>query len=231
MAMVAEPRVRPRQPLADAAIEPMRQRHLRGVLAIERRVYPQPWTAGLFADELRRRDTRRYLVALAPDPDARLLPNRLRRREVVGYAGLLVQAEQAHITTVAVHPRHHRRKIATRLLVALLTEARAMGATSATLEVRAANRGAQRLYSSFGFVPVGVRPGYYRETQEDAVIMWAHELQAPVFAERLAAQAARLGLPGGASGAPDLHVPWVQGRVGLHPGSPADAGAGHRDLV
>lgn len=192
-------------------IAPMRRRHLRAVLAIEEAVYPRPWSHALFSSEIARRDNRRYLVALAPREAGRVISN----RDVVGYAGLMTAVDEAHVTTVAAHPGHHRQKVATHLLVALLTEARAMGAEAATLEVRVANRGAQRLYAAFGFAPVGVRPGYYAETGEDAVIMWAHGLQSDEIAARLAAQRDRLAEPGGASGAPDLHVPWVRGRVGL----------------
>jgi len=212
-----------RPALADVVVVPMRRRHLRGVMAIEESVYPRSWSASLFASELEQPETRRYLVALSPAATGRGL--RRRRPVVVGYAGLLLQGDPAqregHVTTVAVHPAHHRRKVASRLLVALLGEAVELGVEAATLEVRAANRGAQRLYSGFGFVPVGVRPGYYAETGEDAVIMWAYELQSADFTARLARQAARLSQPGGASGAPDLHVPWVKGRVGLAAAQPS----------
>ncbi|CAN5366385.1 hypothetical protein BH23ACT7_BH23ACT7_11350 [soil metagenome] len=201
-----------RPALTDAVVVPMRRRHLRGVLAIEHVVYPRPWSPALFVTELGQRRDRRYVVALAAH-GAR--PPPWPRRLVVGYAGVLMQVGEAHVTTVAVHPRHHRRKVASRLLVAVLAEARALGAEAATLEVRVNNRGAQRLYGGFGFVPVGIRPGYYAETGEDALIMWAHGLQSEDFAARLRAQRARLEAPGGSSGAPDLHVPWVQGRVGL----------------
>jgi [ribosomal protein S18]-alanine N-acetyltransferase len=191
-----------RPALGDVEVTPMRRRHLRGVLAIERQVYPRPWSPGLFASELSQRDTRRYLVALSG-------------RRVVGYAGVMVAAGEAHVTTVAVHPQEHRRKVATRLMLALMEASRELGAEAATLEVRVGNKGAQRLYQGFGFAPVGIRPGYYAETGEDALIMWAHDLQGDAFGERLEFQRARLDAPGGASGAPDLPVPWVRGRVGL----------------
>ena len=198
--------------MSNVVVTAMRRRHLRGVLAIEHLVYPKPWTPALFVSEMAQPDTRRYLVAL---DSAR---SGLRRRGVVGYAGVMVVVGEAHITTVATHPHHHRRKIASRLLVRLLTEARDMGAQAATLEVRVNNRGAQRLYAAFGFAPVGVRPRYYGETGEDALIMWAYDLQSDGYAEILQQQAARVNRPGGDSGAADLHVPWVQQRVGL----PAD---------
>lgn len=205
--MVASP---PRPALSDVTVVPMRRRHVRGVLAVERLVYPRPWSPALFASELAQHDTRRYVVALTPHPERSLFG-----RKVVGYAGVMVAAGEAHVTTVAVHPEHHRQKIATRLLLTILEDARALGAEAATLEVRVANRGAQRLYRGFGFAPVGVRPGYYVETDEDALIMWAHDLQSASYGERLEAQRARLRDPGGASGAPDHPVPWVKGRVGL----------------
>ncbi|MBA2319064.1 MAG: ribosomal protein S18-alanine N-acetyltransferase [Euzebyales bacterium] len=195
------------RPAAPVTVTRMRGRHLDGVLAIERKVYPRPWSPSLLRSELRQRGTRRYLVAL----DGRL-PG---RRRVVGYAGLLVQVGEAHVTTVAVHPAEHRRKIASRLLVRLLSQAIAMAADSATLEVRTTNPGAVRLYERFGFVSAGVRPGYYAETGEDALVMWAHGLLGEDFAARLAGVEAELDLPGGSSGAADLAVPWVRGRVGL----------------
>lgn len=222
-----------RQALADVSVIAMRRRHLRSVLGIEHQVYPRPWSPALFAAELQRPESRRYVVALAPRSDAGPLRRMTGGREVVGYAGLILEPsgvadqrrrwahrpfDEAHITTVAVHPHHHRRKVASRLLHALLSEARRAGAQAATLEVRAANRGAQRFYTGFGFAPVGVRPGYYAETREDAVIMWLYDLQGDEAAARLAEQAARFVAPGGTSGAPDFPVPWVRGRRGLGDG-------------
>jgi ribosomal-protein-alanine N-acetyltransferase len=201
----------PRPALTEVVVVPMRRRHHRGVLAIEHAVYPRPWTPALFAAELAQRDSRRYLVALAPGTSPLA-------RKVVGYAGVMVAAGEAHVTTVAVHPEHHRQKIATRLLLGVLDGARELGAEAATLEVRVANRGAQRLYAGFGFAPVGVRPGYYVETGEDALIMWVHDLGSEEYGRRLDRQRARLHEPGGASGAPDLRVPWVRGRIGLDGG-------------
>lgn len=208
--MVSAP---PRPALTDVVVAPMRRRHLRGVLEIEQRVYPRPWSMQLFASELALPESRRYVVALAP-VSTRSGRGRM-HKQVVGYAGVLIGAGEAHVTTVAVHPEFHRRKIASRLLVALLDEARGLGANAATLEVRVANRGAQRLYGAFGFAPVGVRPGYYSETGEDALIMWAHDIRSAAYTRRLDEQRARLSEPGGSSGAPDHDVPHVKGRIGL----------------
>jgi [ribosomal protein S18]-alanine N-acetyltransferase len=161
---------------------PMRRRHIGQVLDIERRVYPRPWTMTLFLSEIVQRSTRFYIVARA-------------HRRVTGYAGLMVFGDEAHVTNIAVDPDHHRRKIAARLLFALITEARRRGATACTLEVRVANHAAQGLYHQFGFAPVGIRKNYYAETGEDALIMWAEGLQTPAYAGRLAELARRVPEP------------------------------------
>ena len=197
----------------DLLVAPMRRRHLRGVLAIEQLVYPRPWSPSLFISEMAQPDSRRYLVALSGGAGGRLLWSPA--RAVVGYAGVMVAVGEAHITTVATHPHHHRRKVASHLLGDLLLQARELGAEAATLEVRVNNRGAQRLYGAYGFAPVGVRPGYYAETGEDALIMWAYDIHTEAYRELLDRQAERLGEPGGSSGADDLHVPWVRERIGL----------------
>ena len=150
----------------------MRRRHLRGVMAIERQVYPRPWSPNLFLSEMSEPRNRCYLVARMD-------------REVVGYGGLICYGEEAHVTNIAVDPLRHRQKIASRLLHDLVIEAVAMGAEAISLEVRVTNWGAQRLYGRFGFRPVGVRKNYYQEINEDALIMWLDGVRTPAFRERL----------------------------------------------
>jgi ribosomal-protein-alanine N-acetyltransferase len=158
----------------EVRIAPMRRRHLRSVVRIEQQVYPRPWTFALFLSEIGQRATRIYLVA-------RVSGN------VVGYAGLFRAVDDGHITTVAVDPAWHRQGIATRLLLGLARGAIDRGCTDLTLEVRMSNSGAQALYQRFGFVPAGVRKGYYPETREDALVMWANDVDSPAYAARLAA--------------------------------------------
>lgn len=155
-----------------AEIGPMRRRHLRGVLRIEARVYPRPWSQALFTSELTLRATRAYFVAREG-------------RTVVGYGGVMMALDEAHITTIAVDPAHHRRGIGTRLLLALVREALARGATGCTLEVRLSNTAAQDLYRRFGFAAEGVRTGYYADTGEDALVMWARDITTPEYAALL----------------------------------------------
>src|ERR687891_2659485 len=152
----------------DIEITRMRRRHLRGIMAIERQVYPRPWSPSLFVSEMTTGRNRAYLVALAG-------------RAVVGYAGLISYGDEAHVTTIAVDPEFQRMKIGTRLMYELIGEAQRMGSHAMSLEVRVTNWGAQRMYARFGFRPVGVRKGYYQETNEDALVMWTDDIRTPSY--------------------------------------------------
>ena len=162
-------------------VTPMRRRHLRGVLRIESQVYSRPWSLGLFMSELGFRNSRVYLVARVGS-------------QVVGYAGLMLVAKDGHVTTIAVDPDWHRSKIGTRLLLHLARQGVEHGVENLTLEVRVSNTGAQEMYRAFGFVPAGVRKGYYAETNEDALVMWATDVGTPEYATRL--DAIDAGIPG-----------------------------------
>ena len=162
----------------------MRRRHLRSVLRIEAQVYPRPWSLRLFMSELALRSTRAYTVATVGGG-------------VVGYSGLMVTGEDAHVTTLAVDPLWHRRRIGSALLLEMARTAVERGARHLTLEVRMSNDPAQGLYRKFGFVPAGVRKSYYVETNEDALVMWANDIDGADYRRRLADIEA--GLPGRAS--------------------------------
>src|SRR5439155_22463504 len=99
--------------------------------------------------------------------------------------GLMQTVDAGHITTIAVDPAWHRHKVATRLLLALARQAIRRGATSLTLEVRVGNGSAQELYRKFGFRPCGIRKNYYVETNEDALVMWADDVDSDEYAERI----------------------------------------------
>jgi len=148
-------------------IIPMRRRHLRSVLKIEAQVYARPWSLSLFVSEMALRTSRAYYVARI-------------NGVLCGYAGLMVTEGDGHITTLAVDPAWHRNKIGTRLLL--------------TLEVRVTNTAAQEMYRQFGFRPAGIRKNYYVETNEDALVMWAHDVNTPEYGRRLAEIEA--GIPG-----------------------------------
>ena len=152
-------------------ISPMRRRHLPEVLAIEAQVYPRPWSSRLFEDELDR-SGRVYLAARMG-------------ATVVGYAGLLMIADDGHVATIAIDPVWQRHGIARSLLVELVRGALRLGAAQLTLEVRVSNRGAQDLYRSLGFGPGGARKAYYADNGEDALVMWAHDIRTAEYAARL----------------------------------------------
>jgi ribosomal-protein-alanine N-acetyltransferase len=156
----------------DIEISRMRRRHLRGIMAIERQVYPRPWSPSLFVSEMTTGRNRAYLVALDG-------------RSVIGYAGLISYGDEAHVTTIAVDPEYQRLKIGTRLLYELVQESLDLGARAVSLEVRVTNWGAQRLYGRFGFRPVGVRRNYYQETNEDALVMWTDDIRTTEYHELL----------------------------------------------
>lgn len=165
----------------DVTIAEMHRRDLKAVLRIEGQVYPRPWSMSLFLSELALAASRAYFVAKVG-------------RHVVGYAGLMMSDDDGHVTTIAVDPDWQRYKIGTRLMLVLAREAIGRGATSLTLEVRVANKGAQALYRRFGFLPVGVRRNYYQETNEDALVMWADDVDTPGYRRRL--NAVEAFLPG-----------------------------------
>ncbi len=154
-------------------IEPLRRRHMAGVLPIERVSYPWPWTVGVFHSEIEmmRRGERQYLVARDGN-------------EIVGYGGVMFVVDDAHVTNVAVAPERQRQGIATRVLAELAWASIEHGCVALTLEVRQSNTGAQALYREFGFVPAGVRKKYY-ENVEDAIVMWCNDLALPEYHDRL----------------------------------------------
>ncbi len=161
------------EPSQDLVIVPMRRAHIRKIMPIEQQVYPRPWTAQVFVEELEqaRVGKRHYLVGTIGD-------------ELVGYGGLLYVEDDAHVTNLAVHPMWRSRGIATELLLDLAWEANRRGCEAMTLEVRHTNVAAQQLYRRFGFVPAGVRKKYY-ENRDDAIVMWCAGVQQPEFAVQL----------------------------------------------
>jgi ribosomal-protein-alanine N-acetyltransferase len=151
-------------------IRPMLASDLPGVHRLECSTFPQPWSEGVFRDELRH-SSRSYFVAVDDFG------------EVAGYAGLLQVTDEAHVTTIAVTSEARGQKLGTRLMLHLIDAALDGGAKHLTLEVRSSNRSAQELYRRFGMAPVGVRKSYYGD--EDAVIMWVHEIDQPEYDARL----------------------------------------------
>ena len=159
--------------IGEITLEPMRRRDLRrGVMSIEMSSYPKPWSHGVFESELAqvRSGARRYLVA------RRLARPGRGGADIIGYAGLWFNVDEAHVTNVAVRPDQQRTGVATALMLGLADAAIERGCGAWTLEVRVSSKGAQDLYRRFGFSPAGVRARYYENT-EDAIVMWCNDIQ------------------------------------------------------
>jgi ribosomal-protein-alanine N-acetyltransferase len=158
---------------AEVVIAPMRTKDLRGVLRIEEAVFPQPWSHRLFVEELAQRKSRAYRAAWVG-------------RSVVGFAGQMFIDDESHVNNIAVDPAWQGRGLGAVLFADLVRTALERGARHLTLEVRVGNEPALALYSRFGLAPVGVRRNYYPVTGDDALVMWARDIDTGAYAERLA---------------------------------------------
>jgi len=163
--MVARPPVR-------LAIESMRLEDLAEVQRIEQASFSTPWPENAYRNELLTNRLASYLVGRI---DGR----------IVAYGGLWLMVDEAHITTFAVHPSWRRQRVGERLLLAFLDLARDRQAREATLEVRLSNLAARRLYEKYGFRPVGLRPRYYSDNNEDALIMTTDSFDDPRLTARI----------------------------------------------
>jgi [ribosomal protein S18]-alanine N-acetyltransferase len=141
-------------------LEDVAQVHL-----IDQLSFSMPWPENAFRYELSQNSYSLCRIAYADLPDGRQL--------VVAETVVWLILEEAHIATIAVHPDYRGLGISRQLLVAVLCECIRRGARLATLEVRANNQVAQALYRRFRFEVVGRRPRYYRDNNEDALIMTA----------------------------------------------------------
>ena len=106
-------------------------------------------------------------------------------RSIVGYAGIWVMTDEAHVTTIASHPELRGRGVGELLLVALIHRGMEIGARWMTLEVRASNAVAQNLYRKYTFKEMGVRRRYYSDNGEDALVMWTDALDSETFGDTL----------------------------------------------
>lgn len=130
------------------------------IVAIEQEAFTAPWTAEAFHNELTQNLFAKYMVMSRGD-------------EVLGYGGMWLIVDEAHVTNIAVREAYRGQGLGERLLREMMRTASWLGALRMTLEVRVTNERAQRLYRKLGFDPAGLRPGYYSDNNEDALIMWA----------------------------------------------------------
>lgn len=143
---------------AGAVIEPAGPADLDAIVEIERHSFPTPWPRETFAAELLREG-------------AGLIVERGPRGDVVGFCNYWIIVDELHVHAIATHPDRRRAGVGARLLGHALADARARGCVRATLEVRRGNAPAIALYQRAGFRGVHVRPRYYQDNGEDALIM------------------------------------------------------------
>ena len=133
---------------------------LDGVLDVESESFTNPWTKAMYQWELQNRSVCHIYVARTPSC------------RVAGFCAFWLVFDEIHINNVAVLPRYRGRGMGSGILRHVFAEAKQFGATRATLEVRASNDGALRLYEKLGFRVAGRRPNYYSQPVEDALILW-----------------------------------------------------------
>jgi ribosomal-protein-alanine N-acetyltransferase len=158
------------------SILPMSEADLDAVSLIERLAFGERWSVSSFKSELANQSSFYHVAHL----DGR----------VIGYIGYWLILDEAHVTAVAVHPDQRGQGFGAELVLRALDDCMERGAKWMTLEVRASNIAAQRLYENFGFSTLGRRKGYYHDDREDALIMWTDNLwhteqQATIQARRV----------------------------------------------
>lgn len=141
----------------------MRPAHIDHVVEIEKASFPTPWSRQSFSYEVLNNSFARYIVALNGE-------------RVVGYAGMWLILDEAHITNLAVHPDFRRKSVGRALMLEIMRLAFVSGVLRIMLEVRPSNMPARHLYSSLGFYEQGLRRRYYTDNGEDAIIMWRDSL-------------------------------------------------------
>ena len=191
-------------------VEPMRVEHIPAVSAIERLSFPQPWPQNAYRREIQENRMAHYIVVrqlgqssdvrqdVPPGSSSNDLIGRISRflksseaprspeleeelRSIVGYAGIWVMTDEAHVTTIASHPVVRGQGVGELLLLALIHRGIEVGARWMTLEVRASNSVAQNLYRKYTFKEMGVRRRYYSDNGEDALVMWTDALDSDTF--------------------------------------------------
>ena len=130
------------------------------IMALEKASFTAPWSRNAFTGELTDNHFARYLVMQLGD-------------DIIGYGGMWIIIDEAHVTNIAVSPTYRGMKLGERLLRFMMAVAATEGARKMTLEVRVSNFSAKNLYHKLGFVEAGLRKGYYTDNREDAIIMWA----------------------------------------------------------
>lgn len=167
----------------------MRIDDLPEVLSLERASFTSPWTEATFRHELNHNVRAFYFVLRTPAGAGEALAD---PPPILAYGGYWILGDEAHIVTIATNPDYRRRGFGDLMFLHLIERAREAAITAVTLEVRAGNAPAQALYVKWGFVQVGLRKRYYRDNNEDALLMTLYDVDKDEVWEPLAAALAWL---------------------------------------
>jgi len=148
----------------------MTMNDIAAIVAIEQEAFTTPWTEEAFINELTNNLFARYMIMEYEG-------------QIIGYGGMWIIIDEAHVTNIAVLADYRGLGLGEKLLTELQRTAAFLGATKMTLEVRVSNQVAQSLYRKLGFEASGIRPAYYSDNLEDALIMWAELAPNQVSAE------------------------------------------------
>jgi ribosomal-protein-alanine N-acetyltransferase len=157
---------------AHLTIEPMREADVPAVQEIERRIFTTPWPRNAYYRELASRNSAYYIV-LRRETDQGPV--------IIGYGGMWRMYDEAHVTTIGVREDLQHQGYGRIVFAGLVQAAYDLGAKWVTLEVRASNANAIRMYEGYGFKVIGRRKGYYTDNGEDAIVMWSDSIYAPTF--------------------------------------------------
>ncbi|MBA5850818.1 ribosomal protein S18-alanine N-acetyltransferase [Clostridium sp. cel8] len=144
-------------------IVPLKLEHIDSVLEIDRLSFKTPWSRESLVKEVDGNKFSRYVAAVIYG-------------NVIGYAGMWIIIDEAHITNIAVHPQYRGIGVGNMLMEKLIEICKREGIGDMTLEVRKSNIIAQSLYKKYGFLAEGMRKNYYIDNKEDAIIMWNHKI-------------------------------------------------------
>jgi ribosomal-protein-alanine N-acetyltransferase len=143
-------------------VRKMKFEDLKEVYEIERKSYISPWHISIFQNEIKNPSSNYIVLNLD--------------KKIIGYGGMNCIMQESHITNLTVHPEFRRKGFGEILLLCLIYDTISLGARWVTLEVRISNTPAIMLYKKYNFREAGIRPGYYLDTKEDAIIMWSEDL-------------------------------------------------------
>lgn len=142
-------------------IRKMEETDIEPILEVEAASFPDPWSKDILYQEIVKNSFAHYYVMLMGE-------------KYIGYVGLWIVMDDAQITNIAILPAYRGRKLGEKLFDFAVKQAIQLGVRRLSLEVRVSNIAAQRMYQKFGLVPGGIRKNYYKNNQEDAIVMWVN---------------------------------------------------------